>query len=85
MTKEEIKKTVIDIIYNMFLEANLDKNMVEYIDLAEDVGMNSIYYISIIIEIETQFGITLPDECILMENFRNVDKIVTIVAEQLLL
>lgn len=51
MTKEEIKKTVIDIIYNMFLEANLDKNMVEYIDLAEDVGMDSIYYISIIIEI----------------------------------
>lgn len=84
MTKEEIKKTVIDIIYNMFLEANLDKNMVEYIDLAEDVGMDSIYF-SIIIEIETQFGITLPDECILMENFRNVDKIVTIVAEQLLL
>lgn len=83
MTKEEIKKTVIDIIYGMFPEANLDKDMVEYMDLIQDIGMDSISYISIIVEIEAKFEIIVPDECLLMENFRNINKIVDIVTTQL--
>lgn len=83
MTKAEIKTKMIQLILVLFKDMNLDKDFVEYIDLIEDIGMDSIFFISLIIEIEEAFGITVPDDKLLMENFRKIDDIVDIVGYEL--
>ena len=83
MTKYEVKKTIINIICNELFKTRPDENMIEYMDLVDDAGMESISYISIIVELEAEFEITIPDECLLMDNFRNVNDIIAIVTKQL--
>ena len=50
--------------------------------MIDDLGMDSITFISIIVEIEDMFGITIPDEMLLIENFRNVDEIVRLIENE---
>lgn len=50
-------------------------------DLTEDLGMDSITFITLIVEIEEYFGIILPDETILMENFKTVADVTRIVSQ----
>ena len=45
--------------------------------------MDSITFISIVIEIESRFGIEVPDEMLQMENFKTVDDIVKVVTQEL--
>ena len=41
--------------------------------------MDSITFISIVVEVEDLFGITVPDDMLLMENFRDIDGIIQII------
>ena len=43
--------------------------------------MDSITFISIVVEIEDVFEITVSDDLLLIENFRNVDSIIQIVED----
>ena len=83
MIKEAIKNSVIDLLSELFSNMNLDKNIMEYIDLVDDAGMDSITFISLIIELETMFKITVPDELLLIENFKNVNNIINIIQAEL--
>lgn len=83
MTKSEIKTGVIFLISKLFADKGLDTDIIEYIDLIDDAGMDSITFISIVVEIEAKFDIMVPDEMLLIENFRKIDKIVDIVFEEL--
>ena len=79
MTREEIKESVIDLLAELFTEQHFDRGILEYIDLIDDAGMGSITFITLIVEIEAKFNITVPDDMLLMENFKNADDIITVV------
>lgn len=65
----------------LFPDSGVDKDVLEYTDLMDDLGMDSITFISIVIEIEDVFEITVSDDLLLIENFRNVDSIIQIVED----
>lgn len=65
----------------LFPDSGVDKDVLEYTDLMDDLGMDSITFISIVVEIEDVFEITVSDDLLLIENFRNVDSIIQIVED----
>lgn len=79
MNSDEIKNKLIDMIQNLFPDSGVDKDVLPYVDLIEDLGMDSITFISIVVEVEDLFGITVPDDMLLMENFRDIDGIIQII------
>ena len=83
MEKSEIKTKIIDMLNNLFPDFGVDTDILEFVDLIDDLGMDSMIFISIVIEVESTFDITVPDEMLLMENFRNVDEIIKIVENEI--
>lgn len=83
MTRKEIKIKVIQLISELFSDKGFDTDILEYIDLIDDLGMDSITFISIVVEIEAMFKFVVPDEMLLMENFKRVDDIVMAVEQGL--
>lgn len=81
MTTEKIKKELINLVSTLFADNGFDVDMIEYADLIDDLGMDSITFISLVVEIESLFDIQIPDEFLLMDNFNTVDDAVRIVAE----
>lgn len=79
MDKNEIKAKLIDMLAVLFPDNGVNKDILEYTDLMDDLGMDSITFISIIVEIEGIFEVIVPDDMLLMENFRSVDSIVQII------
>ena len=76
MERNEIKIKVVDILNTLFPNSGIDTSILEYVDLIDDLGMDSMTFISIVVEIEFVFNIIVPDDILLMENFKNVDDIV---------
>ncbi len=83
MTTDEIKTEVINLISELFKDKGFDTDIIEYADLVDDMGMDSITFISIVVEIEAKFNIEVPDDMLLMENFKRVDDIVAVVGNEL--
>lgn len=79
MTTDEIKTEVIQLISELFNDKGFDSDIIEYSDLVDDMGMESITFISIVVKLEARFDITVPDDMLLMENLKKVDDIVSIV------
>lgn len=79
MENGDIKSKVIEMISNLFPNSGIDSDILEYVDLIDDLGMDSVTFISIVVEIESIFEIIVPDDMLLMENFRNVDGILAVV------
>lgn len=74
MDREAIKNRLVYMIQKMFSDIGADKDILEYVDFIDDFGMDSITFISIVVEIEDIFGITIPDKELDMENFRSIEK-----------
>jgi len=83
MTRDEIKTKLIQLISGLFPEQGVDTDILEYVDLIDDMGMDSITFISIVVEIESRFNITVPDDMLLMENFRNIADICSVIVNEL--
>lgn len=66
-------------ISNLFPNSGIDSDILEYVDLIDDLGMDSVTFISIVVEIESIFEIIVPDDMLLMENFRNADGILAVI------
>ena len=79
MERNEIKIKVVDILNTLFPISGIDTSILEYVDLIDDLGMDSMTFISIVVEIEFVFNIIVPDDILLMENFKNVDDIVGVI------
>ena len=73
MDKSNIQNILADLIYDLFAVRKIDKDIIPYVDLIDDLGMDSITFISIII----------PDEKLLLEEFRTFDNVLNIVSELL--
>jgi len=83
MTVDEIKTEVIKLISELFKDMGFAADIIEYADLVDDMGMDSITFITIIVELEAKFDITVPDNMLLMDNFKKVDDIIAIVAQEM--
>ena len=75
----EIKNRIITILSRLFAESGVDTDILEYVDLVDDLGMDSINFISLIIELEAEFDVQIPDEWLLMEKFQTYTQIYTAV------
>ena len=83
MERNDIKEKIIDILDRLFSDAGVDRDILEYVDLIDDLGMDSINFISLIIELESTFDIQIPDDWLLMEKFQNYTLIYSAVEELL--
>lgn len=81
MTRQQIKNKVIEIIFNIYKNLGYDIGLIDKMDLIDDMGMDSVTYMYMVILIENSFDITFDDDVLLVDNFRNVDKIVSIICE----
>lgn len=79
MTTEQIKNGVTDIVAKLFIDNVFETSLIEYANLIDDYGMDSITFISLVVEIEIKFCITIADEKLTMENFKTVDDIVSMI------
>ena len=79
MNQKQIKSEVINIISEIFVDAGIDMDIIQYVDLVDDLGMDSLSFVTVVVEIEAKFGIVVPDEKLLIDNFKTVDSIVDIV------
>ena len=82
MKRKTIKENLIALCKKIFQDYDLNTGLIDYIDFTEDLGMDSFEFVSLIVEIETYFNIIIPDELLLMENFKNIDGIVQIIEAQ---
>ena len=82
MTAEEIKTEVVQLISELFANKGYDTDIIEYVDLIDDLGMDSITFISIVVEVEAKFSIIVPDNMLLMENFRKIKDIVNVIEQE---
>lgn len=83
MERNDIKEKIIDILDRLFSDSGVDRDILEYVDLIDDLGMDSINFISLIIELESTFDIQIPDDWLLMEKFQNYTLIYSAVEELL--
>lgn len=83
MTTETIKQEVIELISELFKDKGFDIDIFEYVNLIDDMGMDSITFISIVVDVEANFGIEVPDDMLLFENFKCVDDIVSVIENEL--
>ncbi len=80
MNKNEITKKLDEILISISL---YDNDPVYQKALLEDV--DSLLFIQLVVEIESSFNIGVPDEKLLLENFKEKERIVDIILEQLLI
>lgn len=80
MNKNEITKKLDEILISISL---YDNDPVYQKALLEDV--DSLLFIQLVVEIESSFNIGVPDEKLLLENFKEKEQIVDIILEQLLI
>lgn len=71
-----INKEVYDLVVNLLLEKGYDRNNLKVLEDDEDIQIDSITFISMIIEIENRFNIVFPTDMLLMENFKSIRSIV---------
>ena len=83
MDKNEIKEKAIELCVKIFKNQDVDMDLIEYVDFVDDFGMDSISFITLIVEVEELFGIIIPDDLMLMDSLKNVDDIVCVIFEQL--
>lgn len=83
MTKELIKSSLIDLCSEIFKESNVDTDLIEYVDYVDDLGMDSITFITLIVEIEARFDIVVPDDMLIIDYFRTTDDIVEIISKEM--
>lgn len=81
MEKSEIKAKILEILSNLFQNTGIDTDVLEYVDLIDDLGMDSVNFISLIVELEAEFDIQIPDEWLLMDKFLECSSILSAVEE----
>lgn len=81
MTDVNIKNELIRLVSELFQDKGIDPDLIEYVDLIDDLGMDSMLFLSVVIELETAFDIIIPDDLLLMGNFSTIDKICSLVLQ----
>jgi len=77
-----IKNELIDILVILFENKGFDVKLIEYVDLIDDLGMDSLTFISMVVEIEAHFDMTIHDDMLSIDNFKTIDSIVRIIEDE---
>lgn len=80
---DEIRLAINDYIIHMFDESGVDRDNITKLDFLDDLGLDSIKFISMIVDFEKTFNVTIPDEKLHLNNFRTVDKIYETIMEEI--
>ncbi len=75
MDRKEIETKLAYMLLELFPDSGVDADIIKYVDLVDDLGMDSITFVSIIIEIESTFDITVPDDMLVMDYFKSFEAI----------
>ena len=78
-----VRYKVINLIKSLLINPDINNKALEYMDIIDVAGMDSITFISLIVALEEQFEITIPDNMLLMEKFRTIDSIVEIIMTEM--
>lgn len=78
-----VSEKLTEVLAKLFVDTGISIDIIPYIDLINDGGMDSITFIALIIEIEESFEVEMPDEWLEMERFRKFDDILRLVEELL--
>ena len=70
-----------EILKQFFSNKTFDISNILFLDFIDDLGMDSLTFIDMVIEIENQFELVIPDECLTFENFRNIEKIHALICD----
>ena len=81
MQTAEIRRNVLRVLLEVFAGQGMDETSAAHIDLTEDLGMDSIQFITLVVELEARFEITVPDERLHPEHFQNADRITATIRE----
>ncbi len=76
---ENVREKLIELLIELFQNQSFDVGIIEHVDLIDDVGIDSLTFISLVVEIEAKFEINIADEKLLISNFRTVDDIEKII------
>lgn len=79
MEHKQIKEKILDLLSGLFADSEIDRSVLEYVDLVDDLGMDSINFISLIVELESTFQIKIPDEWMLVQKFQTYSLIENVV------
>ncbi len=63
-------------LLNLFSDYGVDADIIRYVDLVDDLWMDSITFVSIIIEIEATFDITVLNNMLVIDCFKSFDIII---------
>jgi acyl carrier protein len=77
---DEIRQTVTGLIVAILAENEIQRSF-SADDALPDVGLTSVDMVNLMLGIEAQFDITIPQENITPEHFRSVATIATLVAK----
>lgn len=83
MEINEIKNQLVELCSQIFQNSGVDKDLIEYVDFADDLGMDSITFVTLIVEIEECFNIIVPDVLLSMDNFKNISEVSELIFNQL--
>lgn len=83
MSTETIKQEIVELVFESLHSQGFEIDVIDHIDLINDLAMDSLAFISLVVEIEAYFGIEIPDELLLIENFKCIDNITSIVSKEL--
>lgn len=83
MNETKIRNQLLLICRQVFNNYDIDDVSIEHIDFIKDLGMDSIAFITLIIDIENSFNITISDDLLLMDNFNSINKIFNYVSAEI--
>jgi len=83
MSDEKIVKEIVELVSTVFVGSNENTFVDENTNLIDDLGMDSITFISLIVELESRFNIVIPDHYLIADNFNSIINIVEIITAQL--
>jgi acyl carrier protein len=76
-----IKNAVITVVRDHLFDIEITDEQLEVCDLIDDLGLDSITFIAIVVELESALNVTLDDENLVMSNFKTIDNICTALSQ----
>ena len=68
-------------ICKIFVENNVSEEQIDDETLLREVGINSLSFIKIAVEIENRFNVSFPEEKLLLDEFDNFRSLLDYVSE----
>ena len=72
MSKTEVKEKLQNILKETIDYIEVDSDDKNNLDLIQEIGLDSIDFITLIIEIEEVFNVTIPDEYLVFDKYQSI-------------